>query len=184
MTAELQGAPRVRIDAHHHLWDPARAEYPWMVGEKAALRRRCGPEQLAPELAEAGIQRTVVVQARSEVEETEELLRLAGAVPFIAGVVGWVDLTSPEIPATLRRLRALPEARWLVGVRHQVEDEPDPNWLRRADVRRGLHAVAEAGLVYDLLVLPPQIPAAVAVAQELTELRFVVDHLAKQRLAA
>ena len=174
----------IRVDAHHHLWDPALAGYPWMTEERAVLRRRFGPEHLEPQLNATGVRRTVVVQARSDLEETERLLRLAAAVPFIAGVVGWVDLTSPDVRTTLRRLRALGEGRYLVGVRHQVEDEPDPAWLRRADVRRGLLAVAEAALVYDLLIVPQQIPAAVATARELPQLRFVLDHLGKPRIAA
>ena len=75
-------------------------------------------------------------------------------------MVGWTDLTSPAIADELARLAAGPGGGRLVGIRHQVQSEPDPDWLRRPDVIRGLRAVAAAGLCYDLVVLPHQLPAA------------------------
>jgi len=167
----------VIVDAHQHFWDPSRADYPWMAGEAAALRRRYGPEDLAPLLAEHGVDGTVVVQARASLDETHELLELAAATPFVLGVVGWVDLTAADVAEVLAGL-----ADGLVGVRHQVHDEPDPGWLLRTDVQRGLHAVAAAGLAYDLLVRTAELPAAAETAHRLPELRLVLDHVAKPPL--
>jgi L-fuconolactonase len=170
---------RSPVDAHHHFWDPARARYPWMTPEMAPIARAFGPDDLAPLLAPAGIGRTIVVQARASVDETRELLAVAAGSPFVAGVVGWVDLTDPAVDDVLGALGAGAGGGRLVGVRHEVHDEPDPDWLLRADVRHGLRAVAGAGLVYDLLVRPRELPAALRVATELPDLRFVIDHLAK-----
>lgn len=170
------------VDAHHHFWDPARASYPWMTDELASIRRPFGPDDLRPLLAERGVDRTVLVQTRSSLDETREFLAVAERTDFVAGVVGWVDLTAPDVASVLGALRAGPGGRWLVGVRHQVHDEPDAGWLLRPDVRRGLRAVGEAGLVYDLLVRPRELPAALEVARALPDLRFVVDHLAKPRI--
>lgn len=172
------------IDAHHHLWDPARADYPWLSGGYAPIRRRFGAEDLAPHLAAAGVDRTVLVQTRSSLSETRELLATAAAAPFIAGVVGWVDLTDSAVGATLAEIQAGPAGDRLVGIRHQVHDEPDPEWLLRADVRRGLAAVGTAGLVYDLLVRPRELPAALTVARAMPGTRFVLDHLAKPPIAS
>ena len=119
------------VDAHHHLLDPARFDYPWLTPEVAAIDRRFGPEDLAPELAAAGIDRTILVQTIGSLEETREFLATAAAVPFIGGVIGWVDLTDPGISGTLDALRGGPGGEWLVGIRHQVHDEPDPDWLLR-----------------------------------------------------
>jgi len=167
------------IDAHHHLLDPARFDYPWLTPELAAIDRRFGPDDLAPELAAAGIDRTILVQTIGSLEETREFLATAAAVPFIEGVIGWVDLTDPGVGGTLDALRGGPGGEWLVGIRHQVHDEPDPDWLLRPDVRHGLAAVEAAGLAYDLLVRPRELPAALVVAREMAGLRFVIDHLAK-----
>lgn len=167
------------VDAHQHFWDPKPGRYPWMTEEYAPVRRRFGPEDLRPLLAESGVHRTVLVQTRSSLEETWEFLRLAEETDFVAGVVGWVDLTAPDVGVTLRRLRSAPEGRWLVGVRHQVHDEPDARWLLREDVRRGLRAVQEADLAYDLLVRTRELPAALEVARAFPDLRFVIDHMAK-----
>ena len=171
------------VDAHHHFWDPARAEYPWLTADLAPIRRAFGPADLRPLLAEQGVARTVLVQTRSSLEETREFLATAAETDFVAGVVGWVDLTAPDVAATLGELRALPEGRWLVGVRHQVHDEADALWLLRDDVRRGLRAVGDAGLAYDLLVRPRELPAALELTRGLPDVRFVIDHLAKPRIA-
>ncbi len=153
------------VDAHHHLLDPARFDYPWLTPELAAIDRRFGPEDLAPELAAAGIDRTILVQTIGSLEETREFLATAAAVSFIGGVIGWVDLTDRGISGTLDALRGGPGGEWLVGIRHQVHDEPDPEWLLRADVRRGLAAIETADLTYDLSVRSRELPAALVVAR-------------------
>jgi len=157
----------VIVDSHQHFWDPARADYPWMTDE---LRRRYGPEDLEPLLREHGVTGTVVVQARHSLDETRELLAIAAANPFVLGVVGWVDLTG-DVGAQLDGL---------AGVRHQAEDEPDPRWLLREDVQRGIAAVGEAGLVFDLLVREPQLPAAFETARRHPGTKFVLDHVGKR----
>ena len=175
---------RTRIDAHHHFWDPARASYPWLVGEALApIDRRFGPEDLAPELAAQGISGTVLVQTISSLDETREFLALAARQDFIWGVVGWVDLTSAGVGDDLDALRDGSGGDRLVGIRHQVHDESDPDWLRRADVRRGLSAVQARGLRYDLLVRARELPAAVDTVATLPDLQFVLDHIAKPRIA-
>jgi L-fuconolactonase len=169
----------VIVDAHHHLWDPATAEYPWMTDDLAAIRRRFGPEDLSAAIGAAGVDRTILVQTLSDVRETEDFLATAADQPVIGGVVGWVDLTEPGVGDAIARLRSLPGGDRLVGIRHQVHDEPDPDWLGRSDVRRGIAAVGSAGLVYDILVRTRELPAAVDTVRALPDVRFVLDHLAK-----
>ena len=171
------------IDAHHHFWDPATAEYPWLTDDVAGIRRRFGPEDLLPDLASAGVDGTVLVQTRSGLDETRQFLETATVTPFIRGVVGWLDLTDRAISDTIAELRASPGGEQLVGIRHQVHDEPDPEWLLRPDVVRGIAAVGRAGLVYDLLVRARELPAATALARRLPDVQFVVDHLAKPPIA-
>jgi L-fucono-1,5-lactonase len=167
------------VDAHHHFWDPTQADYPWLTDELARIRRPFGPDDLRPLLGEAGVDRTVLVQTRSSERETVAFLVIAAITPFVAGVVGWVDLTDPKVDIALERLGRGVGGDRLVGVRHQVHDEPDSDWLRRPDVRRGITAVGEAGLVYDLLVRPRELPAALDTVRSLPGVRFVIDHLAK-----
>jgi L-fuconolactonase len=155
-----------------------------MGDELAAIRRRFGPEELASLLAAARVERTVLVQTISSLDETREFLATAAATDFIAGVVGWVNLTDPSVGDTLAELRARPDGTFLVGIRHQVHDEPDPVWLLRDAVQRGIQKVGEAGLVYDLLVKTRELPAAVELATNFPALRFVLDHIAKPRIAA
>jgi L-fuconolactonase len=170
------------IDSHHHLWDPTRRDYPWMAGEALTPLRR--PYTVDDLRAAAGpdVTATVLVQTVCSAEETEEFLTVADASGgLIAGVVGWVDLTTR---VDLDRLRTVPGGQLPVGIRHQVEDEPDPEWLLRDKVLRGLRSVAAAGLVYDLLVRAPQRGAAQAVAARLDDVRFVLDHAGKPNIAA
>ena len=171
------------VDAHHHFWDPGRADYPWLTDELATIRRAFGPADLAPELEAAGVEATVLVQTRSSLNETVEFLETAEATPFVRGVVGWVDLTDPAVADVIARLRGGRGGDRLVGIRHQAHDEPDPDWLVRDDVVRGIRAVGSAGLVYDLLVRPRELPAALALTRRLHDVRFVIDHLAKPPIA-
>jgi L-fuconolactonase len=122
---------------------------------------------------------TVLVQTVTVAAETPELLAIAAVDPLVAGVVGWTDLTSPGISGELTRLAACPGGRQLVGIRHQVQSEPDPDWLRRPEVIGGLRAVAAAGLCYDLVVLPHQIAAATHAATEVPGLTLILDHAGK-----
>lgn len=164
------------VDAHQHFWDPSRSEYPWMGAEHAAIRRRFGPDDLLPLLRRRDVHRTLLVQTRSSLEESREFLALAADTEFIAGVVAWVDLTRPDVEAVLDDLAQSPGGDRLVGIRHQVQDEEDPWWLLREDVQHGLGEVGSAGLAFDLLVGPAELPAATAAARFQPETRFVVDH--------
>jgi L-fuconolactonase len=167
------------VDAHHHFWDPTRAAYPWMTDELAKIRRPFGPADLEPEFRRYGVARSIVVQARADLDETRELLATAAVTDFLVGVIGWVDLTDPDAAQAIAALKALPGGGKLVGIRHQVHDEPDPAWLLRDDVQRGLAAVGAAGLVYDLLVRTRELPAALQTARQFADMRFVIDHLGK-----
>lgn len=172
------------VDAHHHVWDPATADYPWLTDELAVIRRAFTPADLAPELLAAQVDATILVQTRASLAETQEFLELTEAVPFIRGVVGWVDLSAPSVGDVIAELQARPGGTRLVGIRHQVHDEPDPDWLLRDDITNGIRAVGAAGLAYDLLLRPRELPAALALARRLTDVRFVIDHLAKPPIAS
>ncbi|MFI2410290.1 amidohydrolase family protein [Streptomyces sp. NPDC018947] len=172
------------IDAHHHVWDLGARPQPWITGEALApLARSFSAADLTAQARAAGVTGTVVVQTVCVPEETPELLALAAGSDLVAGVVGWTDLTAPDVADTIAALRERPGGDRLVGIRHQVQEEPDPCWLLRPDVRRGLTAVAAAGLVYDLVVTPGQLAAAADAAARLTGLTFVLDHLGKPPIA-
>jgi L-fuconolactonase len=174
-----------RIDAHHHVWDIVASEHQWLDGpEMKPIRRTFTLTDLAPLTEEAGITSTVLVQVLPSLDETREFLALAEGDDLVAGVVGWLDLTVPDTVAeTLMDLLGGVGGHHLVGIRHLVQGEKDPAWLTRPDVLRGLHAVAEEGLAYDLLTLPHQLPAAIEAVRAVPELTFVLDHLSKPPIA-
>jgi len=173
-----------RVDAHHHVWDLSVRPQAWLDGaEFAPIRRTFTVDDLAPDARAVGVDATVLVQTVALPEETRELLLTAVADELVAAVTGWVDLTSPSISETIARLRTGIGGDYLRAIRHLVQDEPDPDWLCRDDVRRGLHAVAEAGLGYELLVKPNQLPSALRVVDELSDVEFVLDHCAKPYIA-
>jgi L-fuconolactonase len=174
----MSPAPEI-VDAHHHIWDLRLRPQPFLdtAAALAPLRRSFLVTDLAPQAAAVGVTATVVVQTVTEPGETPELLTLAAAGPLVTAVVGWTDLAAPSVADALSDLAAKPGGQLLVGIRHPVLTEPDPNWLERADVRRGLSALAAAGLTFDLVLPPSQLPAAVRAAASLPDLTFVLDHL-------
>jgi len=173
------------VDAHFHVWNLKAHDQPWLAEpEHGPIHRDFAIEDLEPTARAADITAAVLVQTIAAREETSEFLALAGRHELIAGVVGWVDLTAPDVADRLAALREGPHGRYLKAIRHPVQGEPDPRWLCRADVRRGLAAVAAAGLAYDLLVVPEQLPAAAETAAAIPHLRFVLDHLGKPPIAS
>ncbi|MET9123305.1 amidohydrolase family protein [Streptomyces sp. NPDC004528] len=165
----------MRIDAHHHLWDLQVRDQPWAHG-LPRLHRSFTPFELRPLLEHNAVDASVVVQTLADAEETPELLALAAGDSHVKAVVGWTDLTDPAVADRLSGLRDAPGGAALVGIRHGIQDEPVSDWTSRDDVRRGLRAVAAAGLAYDLLVRPDQLSDAVRTAHELPDVRFVLDH--------
>jgi L-fuconolactonase len=166
----------MRVDAHQHFWHYEPSEFGWIDGSMAALRRDFGPADVQPEMARAGFEAGIAVQARQSLAETEFLLDLSDRHPSVRGVVGWVDLQSPHVGRQLARLAVHPR---FVGVRHIVQGEPDERFLLRPDFLRGVAQLAPLGLSYDILIYPRQLPAAVEFVERLPEQRFVLDHLAK-----
>jgi L-fuconolactonase len=175
----------VIVDAHHHLWQPDRG-YTWLDAPGLApIRRPFTPADLRAEVTAAGVQRTILVEGgRCHPDEVPEFLGHAADTAVIAGVVAWADVTDPGLAATLAGYRRMRGGDRLVGIRSQVQGEPDPDYLDRPDVRRGLAAVAAAGLVFDLVIRVDQLPAAARAAAALPDLRLVLDHLGKPRIDA
>jgi len=174
----------VTVDSHHHFWDTTRGvfDYYWMTDDLAAIRGVRAPEHLAPWLQMKGIDRTVVVQTIPSVAETELFLETAAATDFVAGVVGWVDLTDPTVGDALARLQSRDDGKYLVGIRHQVHDEADPEWLLRPEAQQGVAAVGRAGLAYDVLVRSRELPSGLETIRSHPDMRFVVDHIAKPNI--
>lgn len=169
------------IDAHQHFWQLSRAfDYRWLdAPEMAAIRRDYLPADLAPHLANAGVDRTIFVQTQHDLDENRWALQLAAENDFIAGVVGWVDLAAPECEQQLLEFQGHPA---FVGVRHITQDEPDDDFIVRPDVMRGLKVLEKHGVPFDLLFYVKHLRHAATLARELPELPMVIDHLAKPRI--
>ncbi len=171
------------VDAHHHLWDLSVRDQDWITDPPMGAIRR---SFLEPDFIAAApeVSASVLVQTICVPEETPEFLAIAASSDVVAAVVGWTDLTSPAVGDELASLVGGPDGSWLRGIRHQVQSEPDPEWLCRKDVRNGLRQVGAHGLVYDLLTVPHQLPAARRTAAALGDVEFVVDHCSKPAIGS
>jgi L-fuconolactonase len=169
------------IDAHHHLWRYSSAEFGWIDDPMGALRRDFLPADFQSQIMAACVDASVVVQARQSLEETRWLLDLAAQNHFIAGVIGWAPIASAEFPQVLEQLRG---DKKLKGLRHVLQDEPDDAYALREDFQRGLKLLEGTGLVYDILIHARQLPLAVQMADRNPNQMFVLDHMAKPRIAA
>jgi L-fuconolactonase len=170
----------MRLDAHQHFWQYTSVDFGWINDKMAALRRDFLPKDLGPLLAAERFDGSIAVQARQSLEETRWLLELAAHNDIVKGVVGWVDLRSPDLPAQLHQFAQNPK---LVGVRHVVQDEPDDNFMLGSEFRRGIARLPDYGLAYDILIFPRQLSAAIKLVRQFPEQRFVLDHIAKPSIA-
>ncbi len=169
------------VDSHQHFWQVGRFDYPWMSSEVPVLYRDYLPPALAPVLERNEVARTVLVQASNSLSESRWLLSMANDYPFIAGVVGWVDLTDAELEKRLPELVSNPKFK---GVRHLVESEPAEDWLVQPNVIKGLQTLASHKVTYDLLVHTCHLRHVKTVAESCPELSLVVDHMAKPPIAS
>lgn len=167
------------IDAHHHLWRYSATEYNWIDDSMATLRRDFLPADLTVELAKAGVGGAVTVQARQTLEETRWLLELARSCETIRGVVGWAPLAASDFEPSVSELAQDPK---LVGLRHVVQAEPE-GFLERDEFNRGIRAMQKFNLVYDLLIAESQLEEAVRFVDRHPQQLFVLDHIAKPRIA-
>lgn len=171
----------MRLDAHVHLWQYDAAQYGWITDEMSAIRRDLLPDDWREAAEPPGFDGMIAVQARQTLEETRWLLELADEYEFIRGVVGWVDLQGPALDEQLEILCDHPK---LVGVRHVVQDEPDPQFLLRDEVLRGISRLGKFDLTYDILVRASQLPSAIEMVEHFPSQRFVLDHIGKPDIAA
>jgi L-fuconolactonase len=166
----------MKIDTHQHFWKYNETEYGWMGPGMEILKSDHLPDKLAPLLKNAGIDGTVAVQARQIPEETDFLLKLADENKLIFGVVGWVDLRSPQLEVILESICYHPR---LCGVRHVVHDEPDDRFMLREDFIHGISRLRKYNLTYDLLLFAKHLPVACELVAKFPEQTFVLDHISK-----
>lgn len=169
----------MKIDSHHHFWSYDPVEYGWIDDAMKVIRRDFLPEHLRAEIAAAGVDGVVSVQARQSVAETEWLLNFAAKHDFIKGVVGWVELVSSRVGADLERFAAHPK---LKSVRHVVQGEPDDNFILREDFNRGIRELKQFNLVYDILIFERHLPQTIRFVDAHPNQIFVLDHIAKPRI--
>ena len=167
------------VDSHHHFWDRSLHQFDYSWQESDDLKKICKtflPEHLKPRIDAAGVDKTVFVQTQHNVEENRWVLDLAEHEDWIAGVVGWVDLASPNCESQIEEFKDHPK---FVGVRHVVQDEPDDDFIIRSDVQRGLRVLEKHGIPFDLLFFVKHLKHAVTVASNFPDAKFVINHLAK-----
>jgi L-fuconolactonase len=173
-----------RVDAHHHLWRYSSEEYGWIGEQMGVLRRDFLPSDLKPLLDRAGISGAIAVQARQSLEETRWLLRLAeepGNASWMKGVVGWASIAAADFPETLAELR---QSTRLRGLRHVIQDEPDDQFILGEAFNRGIRALRDTGVVYDILIHARHLPQTVRFVDMHPSQPFVLDHCAKPAIAA
>ncbi len=169
----------MRIDSHQHFWKVSRGDYHWMTPAAPVLCRDYLPEDLAPILARAGIDNTVLVQAAQTTAETDFLLDLAGTCGFVAGVVGWLDMESADFPGRFEQYRSNPK---FIGLRPMIQDIADDEWILRPAVLKSLKLVAQADFPFEFLTYTRHLPHVLKVLELVPELRAVIDHISKPEI--
>lgn len=168
------------IDAHQHFWELGRFDTKWLeTPEHKPIHRSFLPKDLKPLIDKAGVSQTVFVQTQHNLEENRWALGLADANPWIVGVVGWVDLASPDCEQQLLEFKRHPK---FVGVRHITQGEPDDDFIVRPEIIRGLKVLSKHEIPFDLLFYVKHLQHAQTLARQLPELKMVIDHLAKPRI--
>ena len=171
----------IKIDSHQHFWKYDPQKHSWISDEMGVLKRDFLPGDLKIELDKNDMDACVAVQADQSEDETNFLVNLAKNNPFIKGVVGWVDLRSNQVEASLEKFRNEPLIK---GFRHVVQDEPDPDFMLGAAFQNGINALQKYGYTYDILIYPQQLPATISMVQKFQNQPFIIDHIAKPHISS
>ena len=165
------------VDTHNHYWVMGESDLYWLDNPNhPVLGRSYQPPDLKPHMDATSVDRSIVVQASHAWDDQLAYSELCERYDYVAGVIAWVDLQAPDVGEQLDRLA---ENRWYRGVRAGAEDQPDPDWLVREDVRRGIREVTRRGHILELLVRTPHLRHAARIARENDSARLIVDHMAK-----
>ena len=171
----------VKLDTHQHFWNLDEVAYPWLRPSAGAIYRNFAADELAPQLAAAGVEHTVIVQAMNSYADTDSMLAIAVAQDWVAGVVGWLPIHDPA--ETARKLDEYGRNPYFKGVRHLIHDEANPDWVVQKQVIEGLQILADAGLTFDVVaVFPNHLKHVPTLAERVPNLKLVIDHLAKPPL--
>ncbi len=166
----------IKIDCHQHFWKYHPVKDSWITADMSKIQRDFLPQDLKPILQQNDIEGCVAVQADQSEDETLFLLDLAHNNDFIKGVVGWVDLCSPDIKS---RLDFFSKYIKLKGFRHIVQAEPEDDFLLREDFCNGIAQLSEYNYTYDILIYPKHLPFVIEFVNKFPNQKFVIDHLAK-----
>lgn len=166
------------IDSHQHFWNLKEVSYPWLLPAYGPIYATFRPEDLEPMLKAVGVDGTVLVQAANGFEDTRAMLENAARFGWIEGVVGWLPLTEPRIAE--RALEVFTPNPKFRGIRHLIHDEPDPDYLLKAEVGESLKLLASQDLTFDVVsVLPRHLEHLPTIAGKVPSLKIVIDHLSK-----
>ncbi|CAN2221223.1 COG3618 Predicted metal-dependent hydrolase of the TIM-barrel fold [Candidatus Nanopelagicaceae bacterium] len=174
----------MRIDSHHHLWDLSIRPQEWMVGDGMdPVRRNFDPDDLRSAISGTRIEKTILVHATTTNDETYELLALAEIDPTIVGVVGWLQIDSPDAIADCEKYLQATGASYLKGIRDVAQDLPDSNYLAKPQSIATVQQLGKMGLTYDILTKTPELKAAIELVKACPDVQFVLDHISKPYIA-
>ncbi len=174
----------MRIDSHHHLWDLSIRPQEWMVGDGMdPVRRNFLADDLRSAISGTRIEKTILVHATTTNDETYELLALAETDPTIVGVVGWLQIDSPDAIADCEKYLQAPGASYLKGIRDVAQDLPDSNYLAKPQSIATVQQLGKMGLTYDILTKTPELKAAIELVKACPNVQFVLDHISKPYIA-
>ena len=171
---------KTRVDAHQHFWAIERGDYDWLSPKLVALYQNFLPNDLLLLLKSNNVSKTVLIQAAETNEETNFLLGIAERTDFVAGVVGWINMSSTN---SLMRLQELSDNHYFKGIRPMIQDIADDNWMLKPELTPVYEALIEKDLCFDALVKPQHLEALHTLLQRHPKLKVVIDHGAKPNIA-
>lgn len=174
----------MRIDSHHHLWDLSVRPQEWMVGDgMEPVSRNFDTNDLRSAISGTGIEKTILVHATTTHDETYELLALAEVDPTIIGVVGWLQIDSPDAISECENYLQATGGSYLKGIRDVAQDLPDSNYLAKPQSIATVQQLGKMGLTYDILTKTPELKAAIELVKACPNVQFVLDHISKPYIA-
>jgi len=168
-----------KIDSHQHFWKLSRGDYFWLTSNLKGIYKDFSPEDLAKDLAVTNVKKTIIVQATNTEAETKYLLELAKETDFVSGVIGWIDMESPN---AIQKLLELSEDSLFKGIRPMLQDIPDQDWITNPIFRPIFETMVTKSLTFDALIKDVHLENIRKIAVTFPTLKIVIDHCAKPNI--
>lgn len=168
------------VDAHLHLWDPAKFRYPWL-DDIPALNRVFSLDDYNSACGHVKVEKMVFMQCdclpSQYLQEVEWVTELSRTDSRLAGIVSWAPLEKGE--EVRPEIELLKTNRLVKGVRRIIQVEPDMEFCLQPGFIDGVNLLKDFDLTFDICISHIHNKNVIRFISKCPEVPMILDHIGK-----